>query len=86
MLPDLEPTLLPDDPQADIPLIACGAFVSGGDINGDLTIGGSNSGTTTITISGPWTLRGLHLYDVDTPVVWPGVGLRLSDITLDGAS
>lgn len=86
MFPDLKTAILPraaaDIP--DIPLIGCGVFVAGGDIREDLTVGGVASGTTTLTIDGPWTLRGLHLYDVGTPVVWPGVGLRLSEITMDG--
>jgi hypothetical protein len=82
IFPDYEDSLLPKGmgPNSpDIPLIGCGISVLGGDIRD-----GGDSPDRLFAITGPWTLRYLQVYDVGSPVVWPGVGLRLEEITMDG--
>jgi hypothetical protein len=77
MFPDYEELLLSPQP-GGIPLIGCGVAVVGGEIKG------GDTPEQLFTIAGAWTLQSLHVYDVGAPIVWPGVGLRLEDIRMDG--
>jgi hypothetical protein len=80
MFPEYEDALLPNQPHQDdgMPLIGCGVAVVGGEIKG------GEGPDQLFTIGGTWTFQSLQVYDVGSPVVWPGVGLRLADIQMDG--
>jgi hypothetical protein len=82
MFPDYEDSLLPKGMgpnPPEIPLIGCGVAVVGGEIKG-----GHDRPERLFTIGGTWTLQSLQVYGAGSPVVWPGVGLRLEEITMDG--
>lgn len=80
MFPEYEDSLLPNQPYQDdgMPLIGCGVAVVGGEIKG------GEGPDQLFTIGGTWTFQSLQVYDVGSLIVWPGVGLRLEEITMDG--